>query len=154
MKQIFERIAFLALVCIIFIAPFLASAQVTGCIGVGGSTGGTSGGVSGGISGGIAVGNGCGGGIGSLGGFGLPGGSIYGIIGNTVFWLLGIFGFLGIIGFVVSGIMYLVAAGDDSMIKRAKAGMLYSIIGVIVGLLGLVIIQAVNAWLSGVSTAF
>lgn len=86
--------------------------------------------------------------------FGLPSGSISGIIANIAFWLLGIFGFLGVIGFVVSGIMYLISAGDDDMIDRAKTGMLYSIVGVIVGLIGLVVMQAVSALLSGVSTTF
>jgi hypothetical protein len=45
--------------------------------------------------------------------------------------------------------MYLIAAGDDTMITRAKKAMTYSIVGVVVGLAGLVIISAVNAILSG-----
>jgi hypothetical protein len=64
-------------------------------------------------------------------------------------WALSIFGFLGIIGFVISGVWYLLAAGDETLAKRAKNGMLYSIIGVVVGLIGLVIIFAANSLLSG-----
>ncbi len=100
---------------------------------------------------GMVGGYGSGGGwnIGNLAGFGLPTGSIYGIIGNLLMWLLGIFGFVGVIGFVISGIMYLVAAGDEDMIGKAKKAMTYSIIGVVVGLLGVVVIQAINLALNG-----
>lgn len=78
----------------------------------------------------------------------LPGGTIYGIISNFLSWLLLIFGILGILGFVISGIMYLVSAGDDDMISRAKKGMMYSILGVIIGLSGFVIILAVQSMLN------
>jgi hypothetical protein len=84
---------------------------------------------------------------------GTPTGSIIGIIVATMNWLLAILGFLGIIGFVIAGILYLTAAGDEDQIGKAKNAMMYSIIGVIVALLGFVIIQAVNAWL-GTSASF
>lgn len=82
---------------------------------------------------------------------GLPAGSIYNIIQSLVMWALSIFGFICIIGFVISGIMYLTAAGDDEQQKKAKKAMYYSIMGVIVGLIGLVIIFAVNSLLWGAS---
>lgn len=81
--------------------------------------------------------------------FGLPSGSILGIIQNLLFWLLTIFGIAGIFGFVISGIMYLISTGDQGMIDRAKAGMTYSIVGIIVGLSGFLILQAINSWLGG-----
>ena len=84
---------------------------------------------------------------------GTPTGSIIGIITATMNWLLAILGFLGIIGFVIAGILYLTAAGDEDQIGKAKNAMMYSIIGVIVALLGFVIIQAVEAWL-GTSASF
>ncbi|MFA6383645.1 MAG: hypothetical protein WCX17_04475 [Parcubacteria group bacterium] len=83
---------------------------------------------------------------------GLPDGSIMGIVTNILYWLLGLLGVFGIIGFVISGILYLVSTGDEDMIKRAKSSMTYSIIGVIVGLMGYVIIVAVGWALSGSST--
>ncbi|MDR3559762.1 MAG: hypothetical protein P4L62_05105 [Candidatus Pacebacteria bacterium] len=86
--------------------------------------------------------------------FGLPSGSIYTIISNTLSWILGIFGFIGVIGFVISGLLYLTAAGDDGKMETAKNAMTYSIIGVIVGLAGLVVITAVNALLGATSTQF
>lgn len=80
--------------------------------------------------------------------YGLPRGTIYDIVENILLWLLAILGIVGIIGFVVSGIMYLISSGDDSLMGKAKNAMVYSIIGVIVGLIGYVVIQAVNNMLS------
>lgn len=77
----------------------------------------------------------------------LPMTSAYGILYNLVSWLLSIFGFLGILGFIVSGIMYIMAAGDDDMIERAKTTMWYSIVGIIVGLVGYIIIVAIDGLL-------
>lgn len=81
--------------------------------------------------------------------FGLPEGSIFGIVSAIVNWLLALFGILGILGFIISGIMYLVSAGNDKMAEKAKAGLVYSIIGIIVGLSGFIIMQAINGLLSG-----
>lgn len=78
----------------------------------------------------------------------LPDAPIYVIISGTMDWLLAILGFIAIIGFVISGIMYLTAAGNDGQIKTAKEAMKWSIIGVIVALAGYVVVLAVDAWLS------
>lgn len=86
---------------------------------------------------------------------GLPNGTIKGIISNIMLWILGIFGFIGVIGFVISGILYLTAAGNAEQEKTAKKAMTMSIIGVVVGLLGLVILQAANTLLgAGMNTQF
>lgn len=82
--------------------------------------------------------------LGSISTFGLPGGSIMGIAVNILSWLLGLFGVIGILGFLISGIIYLTAAGDEDRMGYAKRAMQYSIIGVIVGLVGFVVIQAVD----------
>lgn len=104
---------------------------------------------------GVSIGSGSGGwNPGFLGGAGLPAGSIMGIVSNILLWLLGLFGFIGVIGFVISGIIYLTAAGDDTQMERAKKAMNYSIIGVVVGLSGVVLIQAIDWALSGSSTTF
>jgi hypothetical protein len=86
--------------------------------------------------------------------YGLPTGTIYYIIENILMWLLAIFGFIGIIGFAISGIMYLLSAGSSGMAENAKKGMIYSIIGIVVGLGGFVIIQAIDAMLSGYNSNF
>lgn len=78
----------------------------------------------------------------------LPVSSVYGIISNTLSWLLAVLGFIAVMGFVISGIQYLLAAGDEGMAERAKNAMKYSIIGVIVALGGYVVIFAINNWLN------
>jgi len=86
--------------------------------------------------------------------YGLPEGSIYDILSNILFWLLSIFAVLGIVGFVISGIFYLISAGDEGMADKGKDGMKWSIIGVIVGLSGYVVMKAVEAMLKGTSSTF
>jgi len=73
------------------------------------------------------------------------------IIMNIAFWLLAIFGFVAVIGFVISGIIYLVSSGDEDTQERAKRAMIYSITGVLVGLAGLIVIYAVNYLFMGSS---
>jgi len=82
--------------------------------------------------------------LGNISGFGLPSGSVWEIITNILVWLLELFGVIGILGFLISGIIYLTAAGDEDRMGYAKRAMQYSIIGVIVGLIGFVIIQAID----------
>lgn len=84
----------------------------------------------------------------------LPEGSIYQIVKNVMLWLLALVGIIGVIGFVISGILYLTAAGDSSKAETAKNAMTYSIIGVIVALMGYVIIQAADAMLDASSVRF
>lgn len=89
--------------------------------------------------------------INSITGYGLPQSSILGIISGILGWLLAILGLFGIIGFVIAGIIYLISTGDETMLERAKSAMMWSLVGVVVGLLGVVIIQAVSLMLTGSS---
>jgi len=107
---------------------------------------------------GLCIGDGCGSGSGgggwnpgALSMYGLPEGSIINIIENILYWLLAVLGIAGVIGFVISGILYLISTGDETMIDRAKEAMKWSIVGVVVGLAGVVVIQAVNLMLNAVS---
>jgi len=86
--------------------------------------------------------------------YGLPEGTILGIASNFLFWLISLFAILGIVGFVLSGIFYLISAGDEDMVKRGKDGMKWSIIGILVGLSGFLIMKALSAFLSGASKNF
>ncbi|MDP1846002.1 MAG: hypothetical protein Q8L09_04695 [Candidatus Moranbacteria bacterium] len=88
---------------------------------------------------------------------GLASGSLKDIISNITKWILGVFGFLAIISFILSGTMYLMGGsmtGEKKDVSGAKKQMQWSIIGVIVGLAGYVIIVAVNSLLGGSSTNF
>lgn len=64
-------------------------------------------------------------------------------------WLLGVVGIIALISFVISGIMYFIAAGDDKMVEKAKKGIAFSIIGVVVVLGSLVVIQTIEYALKG-----
>lgn len=85
---------------------------------------------------------------------GLPGGSIKGILTNILNWLLGIFGILALISFVISGIQYIISAGDEKNMQTAKRNMTYSTLGIIVALAGLVIVRAIDTALRATDPTF
>lgn len=80
---------------------------------------------------------------------GLSSQSVSGLLMKLMNWLLGIVGIIAIIAFVISGLQYFLAAGDERMAETAKRNMEYSIIGIVVALSGLVIIAAIDQALSG-----
>ncbi|MFZ2299665.1 MAG: pilin [Candidatus Moraniibacteriota bacterium] len=82
-------------------------------------------------------------------GTGLSSSPVESLLMNFMWWLLALVGMIAIIAFVISGIQYLVSAGDEGMIETAKRNMTYSIVGVLVALSGWVIIQAINQFLGG-----
>ena len=84
----------------------------------------------------------------------LPTGTVKNIITKIMMWALGLVGIIGIIGFIISGVLYLTAAGDEKKMGTAKNAMTYSIIGVVVALMGYVVIQAVDAMLGGSSVIY
>ncbi|EKD58849.1 MAG: hypothetical protein ACD_56C00039G0006 [uncultured bacterium] len=136
------------------LSPFLALAQEWG-VGYNSSTGNINVGVGSRGSGAANVwGGGSGGGWALTNPYGLPSGSLLGIASNLLFWLLAVFAIAGIVGFVLSGIFYLLAGADEDNAKKGKAGMTASIIGIIVGLSGFIIMQAVAALLGGGSKTF
>lgn len=84
---------------------------------------------------------------------GLPEGTdVQGILESILSWLLGIVGTLALISFVISGLQYFLATGDDKAMGTAKKTMLYSIIGIIVALSGFIAIQAIDSLLGGGSS--
>lgn len=85
---------------------------------------------------------------------GLPETPITTILSNLLSWILGIFGFIAIIAFVISGIQYLTAAGNEETLKTAKNNMKWSVVGVIVGISGLVIIGAITRALQATTSYF
>lgn len=83
-----------------------------------------------------------------------PAGGVRGVISNFLMWLLGIFGFLGIIAFAISGFLYLTSAGNDDRIKTAKRAMNMALIGIVVGLSGMVAVYAIDRMLRGTNPFF
>jgi len=67
-------------------------------------------------------------------------------------WLLGLVGVLGVIAFVISGVLYLTSAGDEKQAEKAKEIMTNAIIGLVVALIGLIVVNAV-AGLTGAADA-
>lgn len=86
-------------------------------------------------------------------GTGLPdsGKGIRGILANLLSWLLGVFGMLALISFIVAGILYLTSAGDEKRMQSAKRAASYSILGVVVALSAFVVVQAVDKALNAAS---
>ena len=82
-------------------------------------------------------------------GTGLPESTLSTIVQNVMYWLLWLVGIVGVIGFAIAGLLYLTATGDETRLNRAKSAMLYSIIGIIVALAGLIAINFAYGLLGG-----
>lgn len=74
---------------------------------------------------------------------GLKNATVFDLASNVMNWLLGIVGILAVIGFVISGVLYLTSAGNEEQAEKAKTIMTYSIIGLVVALIGLIVVNAV-----------
>ena len=74
--------------------------------------------------------------------------SISEIILNLMNWLLIIITVFAIIGFIVSGIYYITAQASGKL-EEAKNWLIYSIIGVAVGIMGYVIVRLVDNLIYG-----
>ena len=71
------------------------------------------------------------------------------IVETVMLWLLLIFTYIAVIGFIISGVMY-ITAGGSGRAEEAKKWMVYSIIGTAIGLSGYVIIRLVTDTVSGI----
>lgn len=70
------------------------------------------------------------------------------IIFTVLQWLLLILTFLAVMGFVISGIFYITAGGSDRA-DEARKWLTYSIIGIIVALLGYVMTTFISTIITG-----
>jgi ribose/xylose/arabinose/galactoside ABC-type transport system permease subunit len=77
--------------------------------------------------------------------FALPNQSIYSIIINFLEWLLMIFTILAVLSFVITGIMFFMAGANADNAEKAKKMVTYSIIGIVVGLSGYIIISFLDS---------
>jgi len=64
-------------------------------------------------------------------------------------WLLSLIFVLAILAFVISGIMFIMSGGQQSIIERAKDWLTYAIIGLVVSILGFAIIYTISRVLTG-----
>ena len=74
--------------------------------------------------------------------------SVYKIITTVLNWLLMIVTVLAVIGFVISGIMFVTAGGSDRG-EDAQKWLTYSIMGIIVALIGYIVVNVVSSLLGG-----
>lgn len=80
---------------------------------------------------------------------GVPKQTFYNVILGVLLWLLRIFTILAVIAFVVAGVMFLLAGSNKDMAEKAKNGVTYSIIALIVALSAYIIIFLINDLLWG-----
>lgn len=80
---------------------------------------------------------------------GLPCRNAEDVLITVLNYSLAIFTLLGVIGFIVSGIMFITSGGSTSRATTARMVLVNSIIGIIVGLSGYIIISTINAILKG-----
>lgn len=66
------------------------------------------------------------------------------ILVNLIKWALSIFAMLALIAFVISGSQYLLSAGSERVIDNAKRHMVWSIVGIIVALSGVIIVRTID----------
>jgi hypothetical protein len=85
---------------------------------------------------------------------GLSNNTIYGILSNLFFWMMGLFVTLAVMAFVISGVQYFMASGNEDLAETAKHNATNAVIGIIVGLSGYIIVKAIAAALSGTSVLF
>lgn len=70
------------------------------------------------------------------------------VLGKLMVFLLSIVGVLGIIGLVISGILYFWAAGNPSRIRVAKAATMMSLVGIVLALGSMVLLTALQQFFS------
>jgi cytochrome bd-type quinol oxidase subunit 2 len=80
---------------------------------------------------------------------GLPETDIAQVLTNVMNWLLSLVGLLAIFMFVVAGVQYLTAAGDEKQTETAKSTMKNAAVGVAVSLLGFVVVNTVYSLVTG-----
>lgn len=83
-------------------------------------------------------------GITEAGTFDLPNADPRDIFVNLLLWLLMMFTILAVLAFVISGIMFLTAGANSNNAQRAKDMVTYSIIGIVIGLSGYIIIALID----------
>ena len=66
------------------------------------------------------------------------------LILKIINWLLALIGSLAVLMIVVAGVMYITSGGDGDRVDTAKKYLTYSIIGLVVALLGYVIVLTIG----------
>lgn len=79
---------------------------------------------------------------------------IWGFVIGLIRFATGIAGALAVLGLCIGGVMFIVAAGDESQIQTAKMTLMYSLIGLVVVILSYVIVTTVQTLTYGLAQPF
>lgn len=66
------------------------------------------------------------------------------VLNNVLMYVLSIAGLLAILAIVFSGVMYILSGGNTEKVQKAKAGLMYSITGLVVVLISYSIVRTVS----------
>ena len=70
------------------------------------------------------------------------------VVLNVMMWLLSIFTIIAVIGFIISGLMYIFAGSNTGLAEKAKNGFVFGIIGTTIGIAGYIIIAQIDELLA------
>lgn len=70
------------------------------------------------------------------------------VLQNILNTILALLALLAVLGFVISGVMFITAGGNDDRLKSAKAWLLYSIVGIVVALIGYIVVGFISGILA------
>lgn len=67
--------------------------------------------------------------------------SLSSLTSNFIFWVLGGLGLLSFIGLFIAGLDLIAAASDEDRVTRGKRTLIFSIVGLIISILGIIILS-------------
>lgn len=71
------------------------------------------------------------------------------VVLNIMLWLLRLFTLIAVIGFVINGLMYILAGSSSALAEKAKKGVGFGIAGIAIGLAGYIVISQIDTLLAG-----
>ncbi|MGE4443686.1 MAG: hypothetical protein AB7E37_01675 [Candidatus Altimarinota bacterium] len=72
--------------------------------------------------------------------------SFFAFVGNLISTTIQYIAVLSVLALVVAGIMYLVSAGEEEKVKKAKSAIIWSLVGVLVSTTAWAIINLLNSF--------
>ncbi len=79
----------------------------------------------------------------------VPFASASSVLGTLLNWLLSIFTFIAVISFIITGIMFIFSGSNPELKTQAKSGLVYSIIGIAIGISGWIILGTIANLMGG-----
>ena len=70
------------------------------------------------------------------------------VLTNILNTILGLLAILAVLGFVISGVLYITAGGNTERVGQATSWLKYSIIGIVVALIGYIVVNFISGLLT------